>query len=836
MATTKPASIAQLCSNCAGPLTARGRPAVQQIHETTQSFVTAVEQGCLVCCGLFRQLCKESQKVLVDDPLSPRICIYQRDLSRPLSAQAARWNTHPNLTVDVMMYRAECDDGFSLAGDYQLNMYVMNPDEWRAYSEAVARAAQGSEEVRAGSFFTKPSRRPRMRLSPLAKYMETRRDEIEFQPGSVTSSSTNSDETFRKIRFWLEKCEKHASCNEQSRLQKAAHWLPTRLVKVEAAQENAIGVAGMECRIVETKSEELPDDLTYVTLSHRWMQDPRRTAKLSTNNLEPWKKRLPLEDFSQTYRDAFQIAQKLNISYVWIDSLCIIQEGSDAKKDWDIEARMMHRIYSNAKFNMGAGCGEAEDGMFTERDPATLIKTQLDLGAGELLRHDADTNDNNNLNAESADSGPSYWRQRNRYFLLSEVEPARTWRTKVDGTPLATRGWVFQEQLLSRANIYFGPDEVLFECREMRACESVATTQDYDPRYHSWPGMKHGMKASLPLMVYQDATTEISRADRLNQGYESWNTIVWLYSARQLTKPEDRLVAIAGLAQYFKRNILDGDVFLAGLWRSHLAIELMWHLRPGAVKPAWEGLSSHWAKRSRCFSFSWVCVIEQTAPFPRPDFYLNEEGVTFAQVTCIKLPLKTESEDMDAGEGEPFNEDIFSLEPAPPSIQLQVTGLLRQVSLVMPSTASEPALETRLDNFVNEKKLRLILGRHTSMPEKYLPLDGNTRLDIDVTLRDLMALNEDGRLFTMHIMRIGANTRWSDMSLYLLVLVLVDPTKGRYRRIGIHEAVVLKKEQAEPWLECEGPPQTWDGPWEDLRELPCGRYDEAKKEHTIYIL
>ncbi|PSR81651.1 hypothetical protein BD289DRAFT_372408, partial [Coniella lustricola] len=300
-------------------------------------------------------------------------------------------------------------------------------------------------------------------------------------PGAVTSLSTDSDETFSKIRRWLNKCEGHETCRVR-RQGLDPSWLPTRLVKIEALGDDSIldgsssSGSGMKCRIVETKTDRPLGDLTYITLSHRWPVDSNLVATLSADNLEAWKVNLPLGSLSRTFRDTFRAALELNISYVWIDSLCIIQEGASAKADWEVEARMMHEVYSHARLNIYAARGDTDGGLFTNRNPEDLIL-----------------------------------------------------RPRMNISPLATRGWVFQEQLLSLANLHFGRDEVLFEC----------------------PFGQGG-------------------------AYSCWYTLLNEYSARQLTKLEDRLVAMSGVAQHFKSKVLGGDVYIAGLWYSRLATDLLW--------------------------------------------------------------------------------------------------------------------------------------------------------------------------------------------------------------------------------------------------------------------
>ncbi|PVH78553.1 heterokaryon incompatibility, partial [Cadophora sp. DSE1049] len=68
---------------------------------------------------------------------------------------------------------------------------------------------------------------------------------------------------------------------------------------------------------------------------------------------------------SQTFLDSFEVAKRLGVHYIWIDSLCIIQEG-DNYSDWKKEAPMMYQVYTNSFLNVSANWGSS--GLFVKRD------------------------------------------------------------------------------------------------------------------------------------------------------------------------------------------------------------------------------------------------------------------------------------------------------------------------------------------------------------------------------------------------------------------------------------------------------------------------------------
>jgi len=78
---------------------------------------------------------------------------------------------------------------------------------------------------------------------------------------------------------------------------------------------------------------------------------PTQLLSTKIDNLGEMEKSIPVEILPQTIRDAFLVARKLDIRYIWIDVLCIIQ---DSKEDWHSEARRMGAIYANSYFTIAA--------------------------------------------------------------------------------------------------------------------------------------------------------------------------------------------------------------------------------------------------------------------------------------------------------------------------------------------------------------------------------------------------------------------------------------------------------------------------------------------------
>jgi hypothetical protein len=62
---------------------------------------------------------------------------------------------------------------------------------------------------------------------------------------------------------------------------------------------------------------------------------------------------------------------------------------------------------------------------------------------------------------------------------------------------------------------------------------------------------------------------------RVRDLYGAWAQLVGVYSRCNLTKAEDKLVAISGLAKEIHKALGNKDTYLAGLWRQHILYQLL---------------------------------------------------------------------------------------------------------------------------------------------------------------------------------------------------------------------------------------------------------------------
>src|SRR4051812_22912357 len=106
-------------------------------------------------------------------------------------------------------------------------------------------------------------------------------------------------------------------------------------------------------------------------------------------NLEKNKGRILLNTLPRIFREAVLFVRKLNIRYLWIDTLCIIPEDAE---DWDKEASQMADIYRNSYLTICAAySSNCDGGLFsTEPVPYRKIETSQTSTSGDLglyVRH-----------------------------------------------------------------------------------------------------------------------------------------------------------------------------------------------------------------------------------------------------------------------------------------------------------------------------------------------------------------------------------------------------------------------------------------------------------------
>lgn len=212
----------------------------------------------------------------------------------------------------------------------------------------------------------------------------------------------------RQAKRWLDAClTAHVDCCSPP-----VQELPTRVIDVGNELDDP--------RLFETAPGAQG---IYCTLSYCWGQTRTFTTTLST--FEDRKKGFGIDELPATIRDAVVLARGLGIRYLWVDSLCIIQDSSS---DWEYEAARMCSVYNQAAITFAAIDSPAsETGLFIAGSDRRLVKLDEQWGPIYARMH--------------SHSAPDDHRSLPRDEITSRV--------------LNTRGWCLQELALSSRILWY---------------------------------------------------------------------------------------------------------------------------------------------------------------------------------------------------------------------------------------------------------------------------------------------------------------------------------------------------------------------------------------------
>lgn len=398
----------------------------------------------------------------------------------------------------------------------------------------------------------------------------------------LSEVTTLRNDVYSCARLWLKQCsENHKLCHVDS-----VSRPPTRLVDVYCKPP----------LLVHTTDWRVSHP--YATLSHCWGNEPILT--LTTHNLDSFTTSIPIEQLPKTFVDAIEITENLGLRYIWIDSLCIVQ---DSNSDWEREAGLMSNVYSGTAINIAAS--SARDGT----QGCFLRPPYLTEGFEAQVKLD----------------GPG---------KIRDFQLERAYTRAVTKSHLASRAWTLQEKLLSHRTLHIGTRGAFWECIAEVASEFLPF------------GLINNYAQSL--LVCQRKHRE--QRGQLPSYLMEWNKIVFQYSQAHLTKEKDKLPALSGIARRLCEE--SKDRYLAGLWRRTIEKELFWRSKhPALRRPPY-----------RAPSWSWASV--DTIVFPHPynfnfvvkfthclDADINLHGIDpFGQVTggVVRLACSVMAEGMFA--------------------------------------------------------------------------------------------------------------------------------------------------------------------------------------------
>lgn len=329
--------------------------------------------------------------------------------------------------------------------------------------------------------------------------------------------------------------------------------MPSRLLDLQT-QDSA------NIKLVDT-----PFGARYATLSYRW--GTSQPFELTRDNMPEAQAGVSVDRLAQAIQDAVTVSRSLFIRYLWVDALCIIQDG-DGGQDWQAESKKLGLIYANSYVTIAAATdGDLSRSFLTSpREPYVKVPARSHHSAaptGTVLFAPA-------------------------FFDFSEKFENATYNNT-----LSTRAWVKQERVLSRRTIHFTSQGVYFECSNSYWSEEGTHQTGF--QFDGRPATKF-----LSTLSVVDKSPEGAVRDlRLQLAIDAWYQLVEEYCTMSLIEETDRLFALSGLAN-LAAQVFPG-AYLSGLWEHTLSSGLLW-------TPVSSPVVCTVTERSHAPSWSWASI------------------------------------------------------------------------------------------------------------------------------------------------------------------------------------------------------------------------------------
>jgi hypothetical protein len=393
-----------------------------------------------------------------------------------------------------------------------------------------------------------------------------------------------SEGSYEQARKWIHECldnHKHCQINNDA-------FLPSRVIDVDKA--------GVDPKLhVSAANESGP----YIALSYCW--GGPQTSQTTRANLEKYKSSMNFQSLPQTLKDAIVVTRELGYQYLWVDSICIVQDDEDDK----LKELSKMRLIQHASLTISAASASAcAQGFLKVRShPRFRVK----------LYSSEPTYDFFTLRFAPSDGT----------FGLICLTPSLIENLSVITDPITNRAWTLQESLLSSRLLIYSGTQLLWRCKtSFKKSGGLLPWAFYAERAPiltlSEPlPIDKGKEYSLSLTPAQidiwfgDDSYDINQEQppdyvdpggiKLTQPAKEWLRIVSIYSWRQMAIPSDVFLAIGGIAEEIYR--VTNWTYCAGLWLQSIIVGLAWRRQMGS-----EERPTKRARPWRAPSWSWASL------------------------------------------------------------------------------------------------------------------------------------------------------------------------------------------------------------------------------------
>lgn len=344
-------------------------------------------------------------------------------------------------------------------------------------------------------------------------------------------------------------------------------------------------------RVIDVRRKcilEAPRDCRYVALSYVWGGIPTLQAtRLNIENLSRPNGLLNASlaiPVARTILDAIELTQNIDEDYLWVDSLCIVQDDPQEKHN---QIGAMDRVYGGAVLTIiAAGGAHADSGLAGVRPASRAVKQIIE--------------------------------ETNPGLSLAASLPSQGFQLKL--SVWNTRAWTYQERLLSKRFLVFTPHGVYWQCRTLIWTEDVILEAEnvMDNEMMSFDDRLRFLDVDpdwSPEKTKDDLIDEKEKRIRLLRS-PTMMQYMWAveeYTRRELSFLEDIVNAFAGIQRILNIGLHSYGYY--GLPSKHLDLALLWkpgqfmarrfesksNEEPHTVMPSWSwagwvGPVFHWAR------------------------------------------------------------------------------------------------------------------------------------------------------------------------------------------------------------------------------------------------
>jgi Heterokaryon incompatibility protein (HET) len=415
----------------------------------------------------------------------------------------------------------------------------------------------------------------------------------------------------------------------------------------------------------------------YMALSHCW--GTSNLPKTTTTNKAAFMENIEWQSLTKTFQDAVTLTRKLGYDYIWIDSLCIVQNNP---QDWKTQASRMATIFVNAELVISAASSkDGSGGLFKNREPVQIIASK-NTETTMTVQEYADDHRVIKLPGSEVEyivRDAARHAQWDSNYLISKSAGRKY-------NPLLQRAWAFQERLLATRIVHFADHEIIWECKSGRRCECMHLDQ-----VDGLPILERSEENTK--LLFDEATSGLFDMRQYNLNV-IWAKVIESYNERALTYEDDRLPALTGAIERMHRVYRD-DECVSGLFIADIPRCLLWQVpNPGIrhkeyTSPTWswasvlmpDGSPSHAA-------YDWHSFSASTGKFTN----------AIAQATIDRFRLISSGMTEGSGEGRSHSQPA-TLEIRGPVIKAKFIVRLREDPVVYMKSFSHLLRDTPKRNF-----------------------------------------------------------------------------------------------------------------------------------------